>query len=244
MNEPLPPRNFWERNANRMINWGCVILILGFLFLLLVPTETYTIAAAHRMESSRHLKSIGIALHDYHDFYGQLPPAYVTDKNGEPLYSWRVLLLPFIEERKLYDKFDLEKPWWSDHNRALIHQMPEIYASPFHSSSAKGKTPYCAIVDVHDERTTIRPTTGRPFKEITDGMSNTAVAIDDPMRLVEWTKPDDIDPLELLALTPISDNDMYGIHVLMADGVVLFIGEHNRNELIGMIYCDDDRTRE
>lgn len=243
MNEPLPPKNFWERNSRRMMNWGCLVVLLVFMWALLVPAVHTPRSAMRRMTSANQLKQIGLALHNYHDTYGTLPPAYVVDERGEPLYSWRVLLLPFIEEKKLYDQFHLDEPWSSDHNRKLLDKMPGIYESPFpaDSAEAKGKTPYRAVVDMHAERSVLRPAKGRHFGEVTDGLSNSVLVIDDPTRRVEWTKPEDIDPLYLLALTPIGENDMHGIHVLMGDGSYQFIGEQNRSELIGMIYCDDDR---
>jgi len=246
MNDPLPPRSFWGRNSNQIMNWGCLLIVLVFLVALLMPVSYTPRSARYRMQSSNQLKQIGLALHDYHDIYQQFPPAYVTDEDGEPLYSWRVLLLPLLEEKELYDQFDLQEPWWSDHNRALIKKMPDVYASVSHegATEARGKTPYRAIVDKHAERTVLRPKKSRSFSEITDGASNSAMVIDDPARLVEWTKPEEIDPLELLTLTPIAENGMYGINVLLADGSVTFIGEQNRSELIGLIYCDDERLWE
>jgi len=246
MNEPLPPKSFWERNANRFIHWGCLFILVVLLRVLLVPTVYTPRSAVRRMASWNNLKQIGLALHNYHDTYGTFPPAYVADESGQPLYSWRVLLLPFLEEEDLHAQFRLEEPWWSDHNRKLLNKMPRIYASPFPASSAeaKGKTPYRAVVDKHAERTVLRPTTGRPMREVTDGLSNSVMVIDDPARRIEWTKPEDIDPLYLLALSPIADNDMHGILVLKGDGSYQFIGEQNRSELIGMIYCDDDRLPE
>ncbi|WP_165698967.1 DUF1559 family PulG-like putative transporter [Bremerella volcania] len=227
-----------------MMNWGCLLIELVFLWALLVPAVYTPRSASRRMASANNLKQIGLAMHNYYDTYGTLPPAYVADAQGEPLYSWRVLLLPFIEEKKLYEQFHLDEPWSSDHNRKLLNKMPGIYESPFHpgSAEAKGKTPYRAVVDTREERTVLRPTKGRNFREVTDGLAFSALVIDDPVRLVEWTKPEDIDPLHLLALTQIGDNEMHGILVLMGDASYTFIGEANRDELIGMIYCDDGRT--
>ncbi|WP_207396221.1 DUF1559 family PulG-like putative transporter [Bremerella alba] len=225
----------------------CVVAILLFLIVMLVlPNFSRSRTVARRYATQNRLKSIGLALHNYHDTYDMLPPAYVVNAEGEPLYSWRVLLLPFLEEKELYEQFDLEKPWWSDHNRALLDKMPTVYASPFSSGSTEeeGKTPYRAVVDTHEQRTVLRPTEGRPFKDVSDGLSNSVMAIGDPSRLVEWTKPEDIAPLDLLALTPIGENEMHGILILNGDGRVRFIGEQNRSELVGLIYCEDERVGE
>ncbi len=246
MNESLPPRSFWERNTNQIVNWGCVLIIVALLVAMVWPANGHPRSVQYRFDSGNQLKQLGLALHNYHDAYGTLPPAYVADSDGKPLYSWRVLLLPYLEEQALYDEFDLNASWDSDHNKPLLEKMPKVYASPFHrrSKEARGKTPYLAVVDKYAERTVLRPTVGRPFREVTDGLSNSVMLIDDPARLVEWTKPEDIDPLYLLALSPIRENEMHGIHVLRGDGSYTFVGEPNRRELIGMIYCDDDRVPE
>src|SRR2546423_1882361 len=63
------------------------------------------------IESSWHLHDIGIAMHKYYDQFGHFPPRAVRDKDGNPLYSWRVVLLPFLgegEEEKLYKEFKLD----------------------------------------------------------------------------------------------------------------------------------------
>lgn len=235
-----------RRDGNTWMELLVFVVIMIAVIAVLLPCVIHPRSAARRIGSQNHLKNIGLAMHNYYDEYGMLPPAYVTNDDGEPLYSWRVLLLPYLEEKELYDDFDLKKPWWSDHNRALIDRMPSVYESPFARDTPEisGQTPYRAIVDIHTERTVLMTTTGRSFAEVTDGTSNTAMVIDDPTRLVEWTKPEDIDPLELLALTPIGENDMNGILVLKVDGSVKFIGEQNRSELIGLIYCDDQRMGE
>lgn len=232
-----------RRDGNTWITLLVAVAIVVGVFFLLLPFVVDPRWAARRMESQNQLKVIGWAMHNYYDDYDMLPPAYVTDQNGEPLYSWRVLLLPYLEEKELYDQFHLDEPWSSEHNRSLIDKMPDVYESPFSRDTPeiKGQTPYRAIVDADAQRTVLRPTTGRSFAEVTDGTSNTAMVIGDPVRLVEWTKPEDIDPLDLLALTPLAENDMHCILVLMSDATVVAINDENRSELIGMIYCDDGR---
>jgi hypothetical protein len=55
----------------------------------------------------------------------------VYGEGGRPLYSWRVLLLPYIEEDKLYAEFRLDEPWDSEHNVRLIDRMPRLYRAPW-----------------------------------------------------------------------------------------------------------------
>src|SRR5437868_5576967 len=77
-------------------------------------------------------------MHNYEIAHGRLPPAVVYGKNGQPLYSWRVLLLPYIDADNLYAQFHLDEPWDSPHNRQFVEQMPPTFALP---GSKAGKVP-------------------------------------------------------------------------------------------------------
>src|SRR5688572_25637350 len=93
------------------------------------------------------LKNIGVALHDYRDTYGKWPPAVVTDKAGKPLYSWRVALLPFLEQQELHKRFKLDEPWDSPANQKLLTETPRCYVRIFpFPDNPPGTTRYQAIV--------------------------------------------------------------------------------------------------
>ena len=77
-----------------------------------------------------NLKQIGLAMHNYHDVHRTLPPAYHADASDRPLLSWRVLILPYLEQDALYREFHLNEPWDSDHNKKLIERIPAVYQSP------------------------------------------------------------------------------------------------------------------
>jgi len=87
-----------------------------------------------KQASMDNLRRIALAMHEYNATHGRLPPAVVYDRAGQPLYSWRVLLLPFLGEQDLYDKFRLDEPWHSPHNLALLSRRPEVYAFPLTDS--------------------------------------------------------------------------------------------------------------
>ena len=82
------------------------------------------------MVSTNNLKQIAIAMHRYHQDHGCFPPAVVSNGAGQPLYSWRVLLLPYLEEAKLYHDFHLNEAWDSAHNKGLLARMPKVYKPP------------------------------------------------------------------------------------------------------------------
>jgi hypothetical protein len=168
-------------------------------------------------ETLNDLKQIAIAVHSYHDAQAQLPMTNIRDKNGKALLSWRVAILPYIEQDNLYKQFKLDEPWDSEHNKKLVAKMPRIYYGPDAKLNAAGKTAYLAPAG----KGTLSPPDGGKFtlQGITDGTANTILAVAaDPERVVEWSKPDDLpfdpkDPLKGL-IRPGQD----GIDMVMADG--------------------------
>ena len=97
-----------------------------------------------RTQCVNNLKQIGLAMHNYLDSHKTFPPAYSRDKSGRPLLSWRVHILPYVEEASLYKEFHLDEPWDSPHNRTLIDRMPAVYRCPSMSRKPadRGKTTY------------------------------------------------------------------------------------------------------
>jgi hypothetical protein len=145
--------------------------------------------SAQRARSANNLRQIGIAMHVYHDAHGHLPPAVVTDKNGKPLYSWRVLLLPYFEQEQLFKQFNLEEPWDSEHNKSLLAKIPPVYAPV----GGKTKEPYATYYQVmYGPRAAFKPgKKTRITADFPDGLSNTILAVEagEP---VPWTKPADV----------------------------------------------------
>jgi RNA polymerase sigma factor (sigma-70 family) len=98
------------------------------------PAER-TADAAQRRRSLNNLKQILIAIHNYHDTYNRLP-SDIRDKNGKPILSWRVAILPFVEQDNFYKQFKLDEPWDSEHNLKLLAQMPPVYRVGFEPKGA------------------------------------------------------------------------------------------------------------
>ena len=84
-----------------------------------------------------------LALHNYHDAHGHFP-ADVRDKDGKPLLSWRVQILPYLEQERLYKQFKLDEPWDSEHNKKLIDKMPKTLRSPRQAAALTDRTDYLA----------------------------------------------------------------------------------------------------
>jgi len=160
-----------------------------------------------RSESIDHLKRIALAFHNFADAYGTLPPPAVIGPDGKPWHSWRVLLLPFLEEAGLYQQYDFSQPWDSVKNRPLADRTVKIYRDPAREGPADGISDYAAIVGraavfqpgiVKMESERDFPaclTKGKKvtLASVTDGTSNTIIfATVDPSRNIPWTKPEDI----------------------------------------------------
>jgi len=182
---------------------------------VLRPAIVASHESARRTARMNQLKQIGLAMHNYHDAYGRMPPQAIRSKDGKPLLSWRVALLPFLENKALYDQFRLDEPWDSEHNRRLLDRMPAVYADPLVQTVRKeaGLTPFVVPLtrrppEVHvpspPDRSQDRgrppkellaifdPPDGTPVAWIIDGTSNTILVLKvTPQAAVPWTKPDD-----------------------------------------------------
>jgi len=151
-------------------------------------------AASQRARSVNNLKQIALAMHIYHDIHKHFPPAASLGPDGKPLLSWRVLLLPHLDQEPLYREFHLDEPWDSEHNRALIERMPDVFSSPLAKLKTPGHTSYLAP---RAEGTILDGGEAVSLKDITDGTSNTILIVEaDDDQVVIWTQPDDL-PLDL-----------------------------------------------
>ena len=158
---------------------------------LMLPAVQKAKAAAARMSSMNNLKQIAIAMHSYEATNGHFPPAAICDKNGKPLLSWRVAILPYLEQQNLYDQFKLDEAWDSDNNRKLVARMPKLYMDPRVPLGPENlnKTYYKVFVG---KDAGFQWDTGAKPAAIADGLSNTvmAAAAGDP---AIWSKPEDFE---------------------------------------------------
>jgi biopolymer transport protein ExbD len=173
---------------------------------------------AQQARRKNQLRQVGIALHNFHDTYGSFPPAKSGkgyEDEGRPLLSWRVHLLPFLDQRALYERFHLDEPWDSAHNKTLLAEMPPL----FKTTDDPTTTTFLAVVG---EGTAYEGREGLTFKDIRDGTSSTAYVVDAGReRAVPWTKPEDLpfdveDPVRALGPSDFGNEFL----VVTADGAV------------------------
>lgn len=159
----------------------------GVLVALLLPAVQSAREAARRAQCVNNIKQIMLAWHNYHaanNFF----PRDLTDKDGKPLLSWRVAILPYIEQVELYNKFKLDEPWDSPHNKELLKEMPQTYRCPSRVKHDPTTTCYCGFAGIGAILETGQDIT---LQTITDGTSNT-IAVTEAKDGVPWTKPQDL----------------------------------------------------
>ena len=162
---------------------------------LLLPAVQKVREAAARAQSANNLHQIGLAMLFHHDNKGEFPAAAIVDKKGKPLLSWRVAILPYIEQKDLYRQFKLDEPWDSEHNKKLIPLMPRTYLAPA-ARAQPGETCYRVFVGGGAMFDWDKP---RRIADIIDGTANTIMVVE-AAEGVPWTKPDELvyDPMKPL----------------------------------------------
>jgi hypothetical protein len=203
--------------------------VQGLVLLAILVAAVYFVlqaVSAQQDAADRHhpgLHQVALAVLTYTDEHeSRLPPAVVYGADGRALHSWRVLVLPYLDEQELYDEFKLDEPWDSPHNLALLDRMPAAYAPP------KGKV---SKVPLHHTLCHVFVGKGAAFEgriglrypaEFTDGTSQTILLIEagEP---VPWTKPEDLayDPDQPLPELPSLFKT--GFRVAMADASRQFL---------------------
>ncbi len=182
--------------------------------------------AMARTRSANNLKQILLAMHNYHSAVGEFPAAAIVDKNGKSLLSWRVSLLPYLEQDALYKAFKLDEAWDSNHNKKLLAQMPKVFGEKV------PKTHYRAFVG---DGAGFEGKKGLKLTDFTDGTSNTLLFVEavDP---VEWTEPEEFEYAEKKALPKLGGTPFEnGFHIGMADGSVRFMSINSAEKTLRAI---------
>jgi prepilin-type processing-associated H-X9-DG protein len=221
---------------------GCLVCG-GLVGLLLMPAMQITGGGGgQRTRSHNNLKQIMIALHNYHDVNGQFPPAVVKDADGKPLYSWRVLILPYIEQGQLFNQFDKTKAWDDPANLDISETAIEVFRSPLDSSLPPNGTSYFVLVGDHTAFSADRP--GR-LTDIMDGTSNTIGVVELKGISGSWAAP--IDPkFESVGMsigpTPgqLNPNGPNQLNVAMCDGSVRSLPATTPPMTLQLMFTRDD----
>ncbi|QEG38318.1 Serine/threonine-protein kinase PknF [Roseimaritima ulvae] len=172
------------------------------------------------VQTKNNLKRIGLGFHNFHDVFKKFPGSRNILEGGRsprqgktnPPFSWRVAILPFVEQNKLYEQYRFDEPWDSEHNSKLLDKMPDVYRSPF--APADRPSSHTHYLGFATEKGVLGTEYGTRLRDILDGTSNTVLLVESQSS-VPWTKPQDVgDDLEIQFV------DGQPLVTLMADGAV------------------------
>jgi hypothetical protein len=183
--------------------------------------------STRRMQCSNNLKQIGLALLNYESVNRCYPPAVFADEHGKPMESWRVAILPYLEQQPLYQQYDPKQPWDSPQNRALGNIVLPTFRCPSDHGKIDTETNYVMIVG----KDTIGGTPNEAVKmrDIIDGTSNTIMVVEVSGLGINWEEPRDVTVDEFVDIVAKSATQGRrsphpgGFNALTADGLVHFI---------------------
>lgn len=230
---------FRLKGENVAVKQG-IIASGGIVAALILPSVQAAREAGQRGQCVNKIKQIIIAFHNYHDVYQGLPPLYTVDTDGKPLHSWRVLILPFMEQAALYDRIRLNEPWDSEYNKQFHNIIIDIYRCSANPLAAQ-KNGLCCYSVIAGEGLTpakeARTQKGKTLMQIADGTSNT-LAIVEVKEPFCWMDPTaDITLEELLKGINNKEGRVgsfhpYGINFGMFDGSVRPLSNNTSKEVL------------
>jgi hypothetical protein len=223
----------------------CAVMCLpcgGVLVALLLPAVQSAREASRRVQCQNNMKQLALGMLNYEAVHGTFPPAYIPDANGQPKHSWRVLILPYIEQQGLHDSYSYDEPWDGPNNVFLQSLMPEVYACP---SDPNGGCAY-HVINVPDG--VFDGPKANSAATITDGTSNTVLIVEAVGSGQPWTDPtNDLGPAALNTPvnttrdgTVISSYHSGGAVIVTADGRSQFLSEGAAQGIISAITTKSD----
>jgi len=203
------------------------IVSLMFAFQLGTPVmgpapAAVAVAPAKAPVASRNLRLIGLAMKRYHDQYDSFPPAAGLDKDGKPVHSWRVYLLPFIGREDLHKKYNFDEPWDSPGNSLLHDKMPDLFGSAYDYDRGANAPTFRLITG---KGALLNPGKPGSLSDCKDSADQIILAVEVAGFSDNWLKPGELDIDSLTWVNSSVDGegissaeDPQGAMVLMADG--------------------------
>ena len=186
--------------------------------------------SANRAATMNDMRQIGLAAHGYHDTNKAFPSPRLA---GAEL-SWRVALLPFLEQGPLFQQFDMARDCDHVPNQAHLSKLPKTYHSGLHPALDPTQTAYQYFTGAN----TLFPQPGSKIKmtAIKDGASST-ILVSESMVFVPWSKPADMTAGAMLTVP----NDQYV--VCMVDGTAKVVNPPRLSDpdLRGLINPSDGK---
>lgn len=241
-----PPTDAQDLQRKVRATWTTALGIVAGLAIIFLAAEVFTwfrsaLRNARLNDCHGYTKQIALGLSNYEAVHGRFPPAYTTDANGKPLHSWRTLILPYMEQQKLYDSIDLTKPWDDPANAAACSTPLSFYQCPALPAAIKNAgnlTTYLALVTPDS---VLRIGSPIAYDDLEDS-SNTLVFVDAPAdKAVPWMSPHDADEKVLLEFGRVSDSQHAGKG--QQAGAVMMAGFADGHSQLLHRLLDDDARR-
>jgi len=223
-----------RRDRKRLGAWmsgtGIVLVLLSGI---LIPQVDAAHEAAQQARCISQLKQLEVAMDNYLTLHGSFPPAYIADKSGKPMHSWRVLLLPVLDRHDIYDQYNFDEPWNGPNNSKLHDEIVSLYRCPFDEPFAKQtETNYVVVVGPGTMFPGERAVTSR---EICNDPSRTIMIVEKANSGIHWMEPRDLDITKMsatgqpLARLGITSSHPSVVNLLFADGSVHSFDKDNED---------------
>jgi hypothetical protein len=207
-----------------LTRWSLVvgfISIIALILLLLPPIQGPPDGGGRAGSCANNLRNIALALQQYESVNGSFPPAYIADANGNPMHSWRVLLLPYLELKNLYNLYHFDEPWDGPNNSQLHGTRVRLFTCP---SDIMSRTNTSYVV-VTGPKTMWPGAKTTKMSDLKDGAANTIMLVEVHNSGIHWMEPRDLDIAQMSlvinspAVPSISSGHSGGFaHVVMASG--------------------------
>ncbi len=167
---------------------GLIAVIANYTIL---PAMNQVRSASKSRVCRDQLERIAEAMHAYHQDHGHFPPAYSVDGSGQPLHSWRVLLLPYLgaEEAALYQRIQINEPWNSPVNSIVASAIPSVYSCPEDNPIRPDDTSYCVVAG---PGFLFHGATASKTSDVKDGLANTIMVVETSKSGIHWMEPRDL----------------------------------------------------
>ncbi len=187
------------------------------------PGATVAVAAPVNNAAQNNLRTIGMAMEQYHDVHGCFPPAAGLDEDGKPAHSWRVYLLPYLNEDALYERYNFDEPWNSPGNRLLHDEMPSIFRCNTDYAADANASSFRLITG---EGALMKPGKSGSLADCYSGGGSTILVVEVAGSGQNWLEPGELDIDKLQGVNESmegnsisSSDDLQGAMVLMANGI-------------------------
>lgn len=236
-------------------------MIVGLVFglgtaVMLYPAHSVARPAARRTVCRNNLKQIGLAIHNYHDVHSHYPMATYSSegaaKAGMPERSWRVTVLPFLDQEPLYREYDQDVAWDVAPNDVLQKNVVAAYGCPGRPAKFDNQRRFLASYSaVTGAGAVFENNKFRSAATITDGVSNTLMVVETCGAPMIWTQPHDVDidtnpiGVNLSGTTRhrssgmLSSYHLDGANALLADGSVRFVSQDTSPDVLQALMTRD-----